>query len=54
MTNRETLQRKIAALLDHPSVYMGGPSRQSMSKADKIIKLLEERAPVNEPEMQDL
>ena len=37
---RELVQRVIAACIDHPSVYMGGPSRDSMRKADKIIAYL--------------
>lgn len=28
----------IAASLDHPSVYMGGPSRQSKAKAERMIR----------------
>ena len=43
LTEQERLivQRGIASILDHPSLYMGGPSRQSMLKAEAIIKLLE-------------
>ena len=32
--------RMIASIMDYPSVYMGGPSRQSMQKAEKIINIL--------------
>lgn len=32
----------IASVIDHPSVYMGGPSRNSMRKAEQIIKNLKE------------
>ena len=30
----------IASILDHPSVYMGGPSKQSLKKARKILDYL--------------
>lgn len=42
MTDKETVQRNIAAILDHPSVFMGGPSRQNMKKAEKIIYYLQD------------
>jgi hypothetical protein len=35
------LRQTIAASLDHPSVYMGGPSLQSVRKAIRIIEMLE-------------
>lgn len=38
---RLLVQRQIASIIDHPSVFMGGPSRQSMQKADRIIAALE-------------
>ena len=38
---RLLIQRLIAAIIDHPSVYMGGPSRNSMRKAENIIESLE-------------
>lgn len=41
MTKREVLQRHIAASLDHPSVYMGGPSKQNMRKAERLIEWME-------------
>jgi hypothetical protein len=31
----------IASTLDYPSVYMGGPSKQSIQKAERIIAALE-------------
>jgi hypothetical protein len=31
----------IAACLDHPSVYMGGPSAASVRKAERIVDTLE-------------
>lgn len=31
----------IASILDHPSVYMGGPSRQNINKAERIWKALQ-------------
>lgn len=36
----EMLLRKIGAILDHPSLYMGGPSRQSMQKARAILPII--------------
>lgn len=38
---RLLVQRQIASILDGPSLYMGGPSRQNMQKAEKIIEALE-------------
>ncbi len=38
---RLIVQRGIACILDYPSVYMGGPSHNALSKADKIIAHLE-------------
>jgi len=43
MTNEQSydpqlaLRQTIAGLLDKPSVYMGGPSRQNLRRADEII-----------------
>lgn len=36
----DVAQRVIASILDHPSVYMGGPSQGSMRKAKRIIEYL--------------
>lgn len=33
----EILYRMIASIIDHPSVYMGGPSHNSMRKAERIV-----------------
>ena len=41
MTKREVLQRTLASILDHPSVYMGGPSHGSMRRAARIVDELE-------------
>lgn len=30
----------IALILDHPSVYMGGPSQVNLKRADKILEYL--------------
>lgn len=38
---RLLVQRQIASILDHPTVYMSGPSPNSLNKADKIIAALE-------------
>lgn len=32
------LRQTIASMIDHPSVYMGGPSRSSTQKAIKIVE----------------
>ena len=43
LIEREVLEKmekkitEIAAIIDHPSVYMGGPSQQSKRTAQKII-----------------
>jgi hypothetical protein len=30
----------VASVLDHPSIYMGGPSRQSIAKARRVLAAL--------------
>lgn len=40
-TERALVQRTIASIIDHPSVYMGGPSPNAMRKAERIIASLE-------------
>ena len=42
MTDKELVTRHIANILDHPSVYMGGPSANSLRKAERIVKYLED------------
>jgi hypothetical protein len=37
----ELLTIFIASILDHPSVYMSGPSKHSMKRAKKIVELLQ-------------
>lgn len=32
--------REIAAMLDHPSVYMGGPSQRNMRRAEQIFAVV--------------
>ena len=39
MTDEE-LEHCIASILDHPSVYMGGPSLGNRRKANRIIEFL--------------
>ena len=39
MDNSE-LVRTIASIIDHPSVYMGGPSAHAIRLADRIIKYM--------------
>lgn len=34
------LRQHIASALDHPSVFMGGPSQQSVRKAIRIVSML--------------
>lgn len=34
----EAIRRLVATYFDHPSVYMGGPSKNSMRRADSLIK----------------
>jgi len=36
----EVVQRNIASMLDHPSVYMGGPSQGSLRRAGRIVEYL--------------
>jgi len=37
---RYLLRQQIASILDHPSVFMGGPSPQSVRKAIRIIQAM--------------
>ena len=39
--DKYVLREHIAAMLDHPSVYMGGPSRGSVLRAIRIVKNLD-------------
>lgn len=34
------LRQTIAGILDRPSIYMGGPSKQNLRRADEIIERL--------------
>lgn len=38
---RVLVRRRIASIIDHPSVYMGGPSRRALGLAEAIITSLE-------------
>ncbi len=38
---REYVRRIIASMLDHPSVYMGGPSQGNLRRAGQIMDELE-------------
>lgn len=38
---RAYVRARIASILDYPSVYMGGPSANSLRRADDIINELE-------------
>lgn len=48
MTNEQVydpqlaLRQRIAGILDRPSVYMGGPSKQNLKRADEIIAAIRE------------
>lgn len=44
------LRQRIASILDFPSIYMGGPSQQSVRKAIKIIEALEDQPTLDEIE----
>lgn len=37
VTEEMVMLRTIAAMLDHPSVYMGGPSQRNMRRAEQIL-----------------
>lgn len=41
---RERLKYRLAAELDRPSVYMGGPSQQSLRVAERLMWIIEEEA----------
>lgn len=38
------LRQRIAGILDRPSIYMGGPSKQNLKRADDIIAAIREDA----------
>lgn len=46
------LRQSIASMLDHPSVYMGGPSQQAIRKAIKIVEFLSQNYKI-EPTTED-
>lgn len=37
VSDRVVMLRTIAAVLDHPNVYMGGPSQRNMRRAEEIL-----------------
>jgi hypothetical protein len=37
MKDVSEIQRRIAVIIDHQSVYIGGPSRMAMKKAKEIL-----------------
>lgn len=39
---RQIFERGAASIMDHPSVFMGGPSQQNLRKAKSIADMLEE------------
>lgn len=41
ISKREEIIRVIASILDHPSTFIGGPSRGNMVKAKFIVDELE-------------
>lgn len=41
--SEETTKRVIASILDGSSVYMGGPSKQSLKRAGRIVDYLVEQ-----------
>lgn len=38
--DKYVMRQQIAAMLDHPSVFMGGPSPQSVRRAVRIVERL--------------
>lgn len=42
VTKREVMRRLIGGHFDHPSVYMGGPSKMALRRADDLIYALQE------------
>jgi DnaJ-class molecular chaperone len=47
---RAVMRRFIASILDHPSVYMSGPSQGNLKKADRILDLMVEEGVALLPE----
>lgn len=39
---KRVLLATIGAILDHPNIYMGGPSRPSLKKAEKILDYMKD------------
>jgi hypothetical protein len=42
MSEYERVQRIVAAFLDHPNIFMGGPSQGNLRRADDLLSLLGE------------
>jgi hypothetical protein len=42
ITRKEEIVGVVAVILDHPSLYMGGPSRRSLAAAKIIVQELED------------
>jgi hypothetical protein len=42
MRDREVLIGRIAAELDKPSVYMGGPSKRSLRLAEAVVRITDD------------
>jgi len=38
----EIVQRVFASMLDHPSVYMGGPSKGNLRRVEPLVKWLQD------------
>lgn len=39
---RDEVKKTIASILDHPSIYMGGPSAGNLRRAERIVQYLED------------
>jgi hypothetical protein len=44
---REIAKLNIASILDHPSVFMGGPSQQNRKRAERVLEYLEQEGLVS-------
>lgn len=48
-TESHSLVRMVGSILDHPAVFMGGPSRQARGKAIKVLQALQREGVLREP-----
>ena len=50
---RERIVGLMAAMMDHPSVFMGGPSQQSLRRAERTLRMLEDYYIITEKPLDD-